>query len=380
MLRVPALHDIHPTLGRIEVMRRKPALSALAKRRLLERLDLLCSSGVGLEAIASQACTIIRDLVGAQSGSIFWREGNGRPAGFFHDCAPAELKDQFVTRFDELFSAPGEFNMVTFIENTGESIGRMLTTEIRDKFLSSNVYKYLCVPLDHHHCLDMRLDHEGRGMALVVLWNGKGQPFGQNDVLSLRQPQALLEQAIRTQHPEVAWRSQGSRTAHFITDLSGTALLAIDPEAESLLSRTHFLRQNVSVAGDVRVAPLFAVNLAAMLNCGVPAELSLPAANGRLVVRGVRSRCIDGDRQMQMLVSVDFEMAANVLVVDRLFGLSLTMLQKQIVLFAVQGGVRADCEDRFNVSQESLKKNLRAIYKATGTVNWADLRERFQAD
>lgn len=337
---------------------------------------------MGLEAIAGRACTIVRELIGADSGSIFWLDRYGQPAGFFHDCAPAELKDLFVTRFDDLFSAPGEFNMVTFTEVVGPAVGRMLTPDARAQLRASNVYKHLCMPLGHHECLDIRIENEGRGVALVVLWNRAGRPFTRRDVAAAQPLRNLLEQALRANREDVAWRSLGSRTAHFITNLAGELLLAMDQEAETLLSRAHLLRQNVPMAQSPREAPAFSRQLAAMLGEGAPAEMYLPVANGRLAVRATRSRRVgvDGDDPMQMFVSVDLEVAVSVLVIERLSALPLTFLQKEIALFGAQGGLRVDCENRFGVSQEALKKHLRTIYDITGAANWAGLRERLGAE
>jgi len=347
--------------------------NALANRRLLEQLRLICSCGAGLEAVAGQVCTLVRDLIGADSGSIFWLDRNGQPAGFFHDCAPAELKDLFVTRFDELFSAPGEFNMVTLTEVVGPAVGRMLTPQMRAQFRASNVYRHLCTPLGHHECLDIRLEHEGCGVAVVVLWDREGRPFTERDVAAAQPLRPLLEQALRTRREDVAWRSLGSRTAHFITDLAGELLLAMDEEAETLLSRAHLLRQNVPMAQSPREAPAFSRGLAAMLGQGAPAEMYLPVANGRLSVRASRSRRVgvegDGEAAMQMFVSVDLETAVSLHVIEQLSALPLTFLQKEIALFAAQGGARSDCEDRFGVSQEALKKHLRTIYETAGVIN-----------
>lgn len=353
----------------------------MANRRSLERLRLLCECGAGLEAVAAQACEIIRDLIGAESGSIFWLDRYGAPAGFFHDCAPPELKDLFVTRFDELFGVPGEFNMVTFTEIVGPPIGRMLTPEIHALFRASNVYRHLCVPLGHHHGLEMRIEHAGRCVGVLVLWNGEDRPFAAADVAAAEPMRRLLERALQTERPDVTWRSQASRTAHYITDVTGEHLLAINPEAETMLNRAHLLRQNVPMAGALRAAPAFSRQLAAMLAGGAPAEMPLPVIGGRLVVRASLSRRIveGGADEPQMFVSVDLEAAADVLAVERLSALPLTLLQKQIALFAAQGGLRADCEARFGVSQEALKKHLRTIYDATGAASWLDLREQFWA-
>ncbi|MBS3927428.1 MAG: hypothetical protein KGZ55_01835 [Sphingomonadaceae bacterium] len=52
-------------------------------------------------------------------------------------------------------------------------------------------------------------------------------------------------------------------------------------------------------------------------------------------------------------------------------------MQERIALHAMQGGKRADCEDRFGVSTEALKKHLRTVYERTGTSSWLELREMF---
>lgn len=342
------------------------------KRRLLERLRLLCGCGAGLEAIAAPATAIARDLIGADSGSIFWLDAQGTPAGFYHDCAPAELKDLFVTRFDELFSEPGGFNMVTFIEPVGPPIGRFVPFSETPEFLASNVYRYLCKPLGHRYALDIRLEREGRGVGLVVLWNETGKPFTQRDIVAAEPVRELLQEALLSNGERVTWHAQGSRTAHFVTDISGEQLLSISADGEQLLNRCQMLRQNLPVAGRVREAPAFARLLAAMLSQDAPGELRLPAADGRLVARATPSRRLESG-EIEMFVALAFEVAADVTAVEHLSAMPLTLLQKQIALFAAQGGMRPQCEERFGVSQEALKKHLRKIYGVAAVANWAGL-------
>lgn len=62
---------------------------------------------------------------------------------------------------------------------------------------------------------------------------------------------------------------------------------------------------------------------------------------------------------------------------ELLCALPLTFLQKRLALFAMQGGKRADCEKRFGVRSEALKKHLHAVYDATAASSWGDLREMF---
>jgi hypothetical protein len=361
------------------VLMAQKQLSALEKRRSIEKLRLLCSCGAGLEAIAATVCAIARDLIAANSGSIFWYDMEGNPAGFFHDCAPAELKDFFIAHLEELFSKADQFNMVSLIEARGKAVGNMLGEKAVAYFHKSNVYKYLCKPLGHHHCLDIRIDTDARGCAVIALWNGKERPFKEKDAKAVDIVRTQLNLAVRTQRSDLKWRSLSGRTAHMIVNRTGEELISIDAEAESLLLKSHLLNQSIPAVGEMRVAPMFCRQLAAMLDQQTSAIISIPIANGRLQCTASLSRMRghSGETEAHIFVAIDYQSALAVDAVEFICGLPLTFLQKQITLFAMDGGQRIDCEDRFAVSPEALKKHLRAVYEATGADNWAGLRELF---
>ncbi len=348
---------------------------AAAVRRLMEHIRLLCHSGAGLAAIAGPICYAARDLLLAASAALFWIDELGVPAGYFHDCAPSDLKDFFVTHFDELFGTPDQISMLTFIGGNGEAIGTTLADGFMDRWLQGNIHLYLCVPLGHHHLLDMRIEKDGRGCAALFVWNPEERPFTRRDAEQWRPVRVLLEHAARADASQVTWQQVGDGHGHFITDLSGRSLIAIHPEAETFLADSHLLKQNIGVTGQMEQAPLFAQMLAGQLAAGLPATIDLPVANGRLVARASRTRAVGGanaDTAM-MYVSLHREVAQNVLAVEHLMALPLTPFQREIALFAMTGGARGDCGTEFGVSDEALKKHLRAIFAATGTTRWADL-------
>lgn len=367
-------------MGRIRGKAGGAATGKMQQRRLLERLELLCCSGAGMEAIAPSLCTVFRDLAEADSGSIFWVDSNGQPTGFYHDCATAELKDYFVTNFDTLFSAIDEINMMSMLLPTPPNIGKALDPDFHQRFTKSNVYKYLCLPLEHEFLLDLRVDIEGRGRALLCGWSKKNNPPSPAAAKRVEPVQHWLQQALLQSYRHVNWKSVGSRTAHFITDAKGELLISIDNEAELFLQAGHLLRQNIPMKAEMRDAPSFARQLASMLDETASAEIAVPAASGRLVMRAVKSnmRNADGSRVNQMMVSVDLQRAVEVIAIDYLCDQPMTMLQKQIALFAIQGGARRDCDLQFDVSAEALKKHLRAIYNTLEVENWSELAAFFE--
>jgi DNA-binding CsgD family transcriptional regulator len=73
------------------------------------------------------------------------------------------------------------------------------------------------------------------------------------------------------------------------------------------------------------------------------------------------------------MVTLDVETPTDVAAVEYLMTFRLSPLQREIALFAMLGGERSECATEFGVSSEALKKHLRAIFDATGTVKWPDL-------
>lgn len=345
------------------------------RRRALEHIRLLCHCGAGLAAVAGPLCHAVRDWIGAASGSIFWLDASGAPAGFFHDCAPAELKDFYVQHYDELFGGPNQITLLTFVHADGPPIGKALAGEFFDRWLRGNIHRHLCVPLGHHFILDMRLDVDGRGRAAFFAWNPPDRPFTAADATRLIPIRALMQTALAADDAGVQWQGVGDGLGHFITDGEGRTLIAIHPDAEIFLKESHLLNQNVAMTGAVAEAPSFASSLAAQLALAPTATLHLPIANGRLVARASPTRVVRGygGGGALMHVALTREVARNALAVEYLMTRPLTPLQREIALYAMTGGRRGDSEAEFGVSDEALKKHLRAIFAVTAANRWIDL-------
>jgi hypothetical protein len=363
----------------------RPGGAALRRRRLLEHIRSLSECGAGLGAIAGPVCAAARELAGGDAGSIFWKDDKGEPAGFYHETGRADLKDMYITRFDELFSGPGQENMLTLTEIVGPSVGRMITSEYLDLFRSGNVYRHLCVPLDHHSMLDVRIEVAGHGRALLLIFGKGDHRFTPADVERIRPVQAMLQRAVAFERPDTRWVRDSQDAAHFTTDLSGRQLLAIDPEAEAMLMASHLLAQNIAMLSRPRAAPAFALMLAGMLAGGATPRQALPIANGRIVATARPTRLLDGQggETTGMYVSLAREASFDVLCIARLMTTQLSPLQRDIALFGLRGSDRARCGDEFGVGGEALKKHCARIFDALGATRWTDLAvigDRIAAD
>jgi hypothetical protein len=355
--------------------------AAIENRRLLDHIHLLCYSGAGLEAIASSLCAAIRDLIGADSVSVFWRDEALNPLGFYHDKAPVEIKDIFVTRFEELFSSPDEINMISMTRVEGPSIGKLLDPDMLQQFQSENVFRYLCTPLGHHYLLDARIEVHGVGRALLCLWNPQGRPFTAHDAKALEPVQAAMEVALGVPRPTLRWISKFDRPGHMIMDLTGQRMVTINSVAENMLMNSNLLKQNLSLVDRPRQVPGFVSQLAGMLTHLDRASLNLPVTDGRIVAQASHTQFVgaDGTDSPHLFVSLDLQAAFDVMIIDYLRGLLITPLQRKIALFAMTGGLRADCEREFGISAEAAKKHVRAVCNATDCQSWQDLKTLAEA-
>lgn len=336
---------------------------------------MLCDCGAGLEAIAGQACAIARELVRGDMAGLFWLAPDGAPAGFYHETSRVDLKDMFITRFDDLFDGPGQENMLTLTSPVGPSIGKCLAPDYLERFWQGNIYRHLCVPLDHHYMIDVRVEVGGIPRALLLIWQKGHNPFSEHDIQRLRPVQALLSQAAAGQQPDARWVRRCSGQAHFITDLSGERLLAIDPEAEDMLMRSHMLSQRVGMAERPRVAPAFGRVLAGALAGGEPARFVAQAANARIVAEGRLTRLLDGEggERPAVYVALSEETSFDARCIDHLMGQKLTPLQRDLALFGMKGGERSACGSVFGVSAEALKKHSAAILATLALHRWGEL-------
>jgi hypothetical protein len=214
---------------------------AANKRALLQDINLLCQTNAGLSAVLGLICMLIRAYCDVSAVAFFWVDAEGRPTGFYHDCAPAALKDLFITRFDELFSGPDEVNMMVLLARRGLSIGHYLQPIESERFRRSNIQRYLCDPLGHRHPLDIRIDVGDVGRALCVLWRGDEGSFGSHDVVQARSVQTALQQLLAREQSDARWVSVAGGKGEIVTDAAGEQLLAIDPAADRLLMSSHLL-------------------------------------------------------------------------------------------------------------------------------------------
>ena len=342
-----------------------------ARQRVLEEIRLLCQCGVGLEAIASPLCDATRRLTAADAAALFWHDEQGSILGFCHDLAPDEIKELFILRFDELFAPPGGNRINEWLLKSDKTIGTALDPP--PEYFESANFKLLIQPSGHHWPFDCRVDIGGVPRATMLLYNSVERPFDRSYIELLRPVQALMRRAIEIQKTRPQWQAEPQTRGSLLADLSGKKLLAISDSARTLFSRCQMMLYDKTIVGSTSRAPTFVMQLALLLADQTAAELHFGVIGGRLAVTATRLASAEAGSADTMLVDIVFERAAEVITVEHVLGLTLSPLQREIVLHAMLGRSRAECSNEFGITEEALKKHLKVIYRITGAANWSSL-------
>lgn len=367
------------------------------EQRKRHELDLLCKAGVGLTLIAPEVCRLVRDIIGCQACALFWLQADGKPEGFFHEESGPGTQELFLNEFDRLFVGGPEVNVFSLAHTPGQRVGHLFRPDA--SYYQSNTFNLLVRASGHHHCLDLRLDVDGRARAVLLLFRPVGQPFQPDDATLLNRLASYLERAIGGRQADLksgVWAGLPERTGHMLLSADGGRVLMACTQADALLRRCTLVGQNVQLDGALATPPLFVRQLCQQLmaraatapEAEASARLLLDIPGGQLSISVSRmNTCVrvppdvlttaaPADAPGQLLVVLALVQPSRLQVVQRVLDLGLSPLQREIALLAGVGGQRSDCERVIGVSNEALKKHLRTIYSSAGADSWGSLASR----
>lgn len=394
--------DIKPQLSallswtpRLQPLRESGPQTGPVKRRALEQrrqaLDLLCRSGAGLVSIAPSVCQLAREMVGAEAGALFWLDERGIPLGFFHEDSPEQAKDLFLNAFEELFLGPHELN-VAYLANLvhPNPVGNLLAPPA--SYFRSNTFNLLVRASGHHHTLDMCVQIAGRTRAVLLLFRQEGLPYANADARLLELLLPYLRRAVEAPEEGADWSTPAVYSGQMLVAqapptpavLGAPAVQTtwqvrlVTGEVHALLHASKLVGQSQpGQAGNLPVPLFVQAACSAMVQDGAAtAQRSLHVPGGQLcaTLARMQSVCQPADQpDVQVLVTLELRAPPRLMVVQRVLDLPLSPLQREIALLAGSGGRRGDCESAIGVSQEALKKHLRAIYRVAGVADWDEL-------
>lgn len=344
----------------------------IAKRKWHE-LELICSTGVGVAAIAPHVCRLLREIIGADAAALFWMDAAGLPAGFFHEDSNPAARDLFTNAFEELFTGEDELNVATLARSAGSDAGHLLAPPA--SYWTSNTFNLLVRASGHHHSLDLRIDHGGVARAVVLLFRVRRQPFSEADLMALRLSADLLRRAFVTVPGSDRWRAAGP-PAHLVVDRSGEVMLFASDAVRMMLQAGNHVAQGVPADGPLTRPPAFAARLCARLEAEIRPQLELSSPTGRLAVSA--ERLVHPFGACAVLLTLQPETPERLGLIERILAQDVSPKQKTILLSAASGASRTEAAAQAGTSPEAMKKHLLAIFTATGARSWADLVRLFE--
>lgn len=346
-------------------------MNVSTQQRIFEEIRLLCRCGVGLEPIASPLCDAIRRFVGADAASLFWHDEAGSVLGFCNDYAADELKELFILRFDELFAPPDGNEIYNLLRRSKERIGAIL--DFHSEYFGSANFRLLIEPSGYHWPFDCRVDVGGVTRATLMLFNRVERPFDRTYIDKLRPVQVLMRRALEVDNGDARWRTDQDASGTLIADKTGRELIAISTSARALFARCQMLLYDKTIVGSTSRAPAFVRQLAQMLSGDEQARLHFGVVGGRLCATSTRMRAVASSGDL-IAVEIVLQRSEEVMSVEYVLGLTMSPLQREIVLFALLGGSRQKCAEEFGISDEALKKHLKSINRTIKSENWRDLQ------
>lgn len=350
--------------------------------RKRHELDLLCRSGTGLVPIAPEVCQLAREMVGADAGSLFWLDEHGMPLGFFHENSPAQARDLFLNEFDRLFLGPYETNVVQLANrHDGLAVGQLL--HMPAQYYLSNTFNLLVRPSGHHHALDLNVRIDGRTRAVLLLFRPFGQPFNDDDARMLQRIEPYLHRALATPPDKAVWSTPLTRSGYLLLEKTAYGhlpwqLRLAGGDALHILHNCNLVGQNLRPSSPLLAELPHFIQHA----CNELAQAAMPTLQRMVTVPGGHlcvtltplqapgAAPIWHQKYTEVLAVLELRTPQRLRLVQRLMGLQLSPLQREIALLAGIGGRRADCEGTIGVSNEALKKHLKTIYRTVGVADW----------
>jgi hypothetical protein len=309
---------------------------------------------------------------------VFWLDDQGMPEGFFHEDSPPAVQALFLDEFERLFVGPDEMNVLALAQRKDAALGHLVAPQA--SYFRSNTFNLLVRPSGHQHCLDLRVEVQGRPRAVVLLFRAPGRPFGTVEAACLQQVLPALRQAIVHAPNLGASEGQILASGHLLVDTLGTQILWHDAAALTLLSQANLAGTGYLKTRPLAAPPPLVAGLCSSLAAGLPVAVSQhPVPGGWLQLQARAMQAGTPGVSAAVLVTLQHWQPQPLGVAQRVAALPLSPLQREITLLAGLGQPRACCGPALGVSPEALKKHLKAIYATTGCADWGQLQQHLAA-
>lgn len=336
------------------------------------RLRMLCCSGIDAITLAPAAFNIVRGLL-PSSPALFLATREGEVRERVHEDCPDHVHKLCIEGGD-LFEQPGEptFRRL-YLDPAVPKLGPLLRPP--PGYYKSNTYQLLVRGSGFHHCLDVRLEADGRPFGALCLLREEGVGFDTGDMNDLRRIATYFEHALAANRP--VWNEVDRAVeaeAMAIANARGELLLA-SPTARALLNEIPLIRKHWP---DRSRLPPYCLRIIDMLRgderypLRMPA-LALPVPGGMLEMRAQwLDMPFDGKVPAPDQVAAPEQMVGIMLtrtipmslrIWRNLSRVRLSPTQLEVAYWMASNGGREAARARMSISDAVLRDCVKAVYE-----------------
>lgn len=333
---------------------------------------MLCCSGADAITVAPAAFDIVRRLL-PSSPVLFLATQDGDVRARVHEDCPDHVHKLCVSGGD-LFEGPGEPTFKRLYCDPGvPKLGPLLSPP--PGYYSSNTYQLLVRGSGFHHCLDARLDMDGRTIGAFCLLREEGVGFAAGDVHEIRRIATYFEHALAANRPAWDEADRAVEAEAMVVTNAGGELLFASPAALALLNEIPLVRRHWP---DRSRLPPYCLRIIDILRGAeghplrMPA-LTLPVPGGILEMRaqwldvpfGGKAADPDTVQAPEQMVGIMLTRTVplSLRVWRNLTGVRLSPTQLEVAYWMAIGGGREAARARMAISDAVLRDCVKAVYE-----------------
>jgi len=349
---------------------------------------MLCCSGIDAITVAPAAFSIVRGLL-PSSPALFLATHDGEVRERVHEDCPDHVHKLCVEGGD-LFEQPGEPTFKRLYCDPGApKLGPLLNPP--PGYYKSNTYQLLVRGSGQHHCLDARLEADGRPLGALCLFREEGVGFDRDDMLEARRIATYFEHALAANRP--VWHEADRAVeaeAMVISNTRGELLFA-SPAAQALLNEIPLVRRHWP---DRSRLPPYCLRVIDMLRgdeadpLRMPA-LTLPVPGGMLEMRAqwlnvpFEGKATDPDPiaapEQMVGIMLTRTIPMSLRIWSNLNGVRLSPTQLEVAYWMATGGGREAARARMAISDAVLRDCVKAVYERLECSTEAELAALLRA-
>jgi DNA-binding CsgD family transcriptional regulator len=341
-------------------------------QKQIAHIRQLCCLGLSSEAIMPDLMKALGRVMDCHSGVFMWFDGKGQIRNIFVDIFLPQVVNLYVTEYENLKNPYGPD--LPAVAQKGKTLGNYRV--MPQGFYKTDMYNLICRPYDQHYMLDAIIKDNETALGALMLYREKGhRQFTRAEQARLAQLVPYIQHAILSDNSVIGdERPLEDFTAVsrgiILADLSGR-ISHIDDKAREALFWTE--EANFSQGGDLlaqmdttlkSLVDRLCRNMDRIRrseNAAAP-SIRLKHHCGELHLNATLLQAYQPGLQDLVSIAITLKRHKPLAIMSRLENLPLSPKQKELSLLVGMGHSAGEIAEKLNISQNTYKEYLQAIY------------------